>query len=79
MGRHFHATYSGYSCGVSILIHKSLNFELLDVKLDPGGRYVLLHACIETVEMVVVGLYLPPPADLSILHGIIPLLAQYPT
>lgn len=60
MGRHFHATHSGYSRGVSILIHKSINFELLDVKLDPEGGYVLLHAYIDMVEMVVVGLYLPP-------------------
>lgn len=79
VGRHFHATHSGYSRGVSILIHKSLNFELLDVKLDPGGKYVLIHAYIETVEMVVVGIYLPPPGDISLLHGLVPLLAQYPT
>lgn len=60
VGCHFHATHLGYSHGVSILIHKSLNFELLDVKLDPEGRYMLIHAYIEMVEMVVVGIYLPP-------------------
>lgn len=79
VGRHFHATHSGYSRGVSILIHKSLQFELLDVKLDPGGRYILIHAIIDTVEMVLVGIYLPPPADISLIHNLIPMLAQYPT
>lgn len=74
VGHHYHATHSGYSRGVSILVHKSLNFELLDIKIDPEGRYILLHAILDTVEMVIVGVYLPPPANLLLLNTIVSLL-----
>lgn len=54
--------------GVSVLVHKSLPFQLLDVKIDPGGRYVRLHAQISEVPIVVAGIYLSPPADIDVLH-----------
>ena len=38
VGAHYHAPYSNYARGVSILVHRSLPFRLLDVKLDPGGQ-----------------------------------------
>lgn len=31
------------------------------------------------LELVVVGLYNPPPASLAVLHKLTPILAQYPT
>lgn len=39
----------------------SINFELLDVKTDPEGRYVLLHAIIDNVDVLILGIYMPPP------------------
>lgn len=65
VGHYYHATYSGYARGVSILVHKSLTYELLDVKIDPEGRFVLLHVVIDTHEMLIVGVYIPPPATVS--------------
>lgn len=65
--------------GVSIQVHKSLNFEPLNVVIDPEGWYMLLHAMIDTIEMVLVGVYVPPPANLSLLHKIITLISQFPT
>lgn len=62
VGAHYHAPYSNYARGVSVLVHKALPFQLLDVKLDPGGRYVLLHALISRIPVVIVGVYLPPPS-----------------
>lgn len=79
VGHHYHATHTSYARGVSILVHRSLNFEPLDVLIDPEGRYVLLHAVIDTVAVVVVGVYLPPPANISLLQKIITLIAQFPT
>ena len=77
VGAHYHATYSNYARGVSVLVHRSLPFQLLDVKLDPGGRYVLLHALISGIPIVLVGVYLPPPADLDVLHSIMQLVTMY--
>lgn len=79
MGRHYHATHSNYAQGVSVLVHKSLNFEPLNVVTDPEGRYVLIHARIDMIEMVLAGLYLPPPANISLLHKLTSLIAQFHT
>lgn len=62
-----------------MLIRKYLTFKLLDVKLDPGGRYVLVHAIIDTFEMLIVGLYIPPPATTSLLKALVPIMSTYAT
>lgn len=70
VGHYYNATFSSYARGVSILIHKNLTFTLLDLHLDPEGRYVAMHAVIANMPMVIVGLYIPPPASLLILNKI---------
>lgn len=40
---------------------------------------MLLHAILDTVEMVLVGVYLAPPANISLLQSLVSLLAQFPT
>lgn len=79
MGHSYHSTYSNLSRGVSILIRKSLPFRLLAVEVDPGGRYVIMHANIMTLEMVIVGLYVPPPASISFLYQVVSKVLQYAT
>lgn len=37
VGHYYHSTYTSRARGVSVLIHKSLAFVLLDLKLDPEG------------------------------------------
>lgn len=74
---YYHATYSSYARGVSILIHKSLTYELLDVKLE--SRYVLLHVIIDALELLIVGIYIPPPATVSLLKCLIPILSSFAT
>lgn len=76
VGSYYHSTYSTYSRGVSILVHKSLPSTLLDLHLDPEGKYVVMHAMCDRIEMVVVGLYIPPPASMTILHKLTLILAQ---
>lgn len=63
-----------YARGVSILIHRSLQFQLLEVKTDPDGRYVLLHAL---MLGVIVDLCLPPPADVKLLYSIMHLVTSF--
>lgn len=67
MGHYYHSTYTNY-WGVSILIHKSLPFWLLALELDPDGRYILMHAMLERLEVVLVGLYVPLPASMTLLN-----------
>lgn len=55
------STYTNYSRGVSILVHKSLPFKLLTLELDPDVRLVILHAVIDRLELMGEGLYPPPP------------------
>lgn len=44
-----------------MLVRKSLPFRLLALDVDPNGRYVIIHAYIMNLELVIVGLYIPPP------------------
>lgn len=67
VGHYYPTTHSSYARGFSILIHKSLPFELLDRHLDPEGKYFMLHAMVEHVEIVVMGYinpHFPPPVFL---------------
>lgn len=67
-----------FARGVSVLVLKMLPFKLLDLALDPEGRYVMIYALIQNLLWVIVGLYLPPPASLRLLNLIIAKLAQFP-
>lgn len=79
VGYHYHSTHSTFSRGVSILILKTLPFRLLDLALDPEGRFVVLHALLYNVPWVIVGLYLPPPASLHVLNQITGKIAEFHT
>lgn len=59
------------------MVHRSLPFQLLDVRIDPGGRYVILQALITSTVYVLVGLYLPPPADVKLLYNIMQIVTSY--
>lgn len=78
MGSYYHSTYSSRSREISVPFHKSLWFGLLDLHLDPDGRYVILHAICDGVKLVVVGIFIPP-ANMSVLHKIKPILTLYAT
>lgn len=79
VGSDFHSTYSSYSRGVSVLVHKALSFVLLDLHLDPDGQYVIIHALCDRLDMIIVGLYVPPPTKMVVLHKIQTIVASYPT
>lgn len=77
MSLHYHTTYTSYSRGVSVLVHKLLPFQLLDIRTDPGGCYIVMHVLITNVQCVLVGLYLLPPVDAAILSTIMQILLSY--
>lgn len=52
---------------------------LLDLHLDPDGRYVALHAMCDRLELLIVGIYIPPPATVDILKKLALIIAQYPS
>lgn len=48
--------------------------QALDVRTDPDGRYVILYARIYDRTIVLVEIYLPPPAFVQVLYMIMQLL-----
>lgn len=77
VGYHYHSTHSSFARGVSVLVLKTLPFWLLDLALDPDGRFVMIHATIYSLTWTIVGLYLPPPASLSLLKQITSKMAEF--
>lgn len=59
------------------MVHRSLPFQLLVTKTDPEGHYIVIHALIADVPLVLVGLYLPPPSDVSLLSTIMQMVLTY--
>lgn len=56
----FYSMHSAFSRGVGVQVHKSLQFVVLDLHLDPEGSYVVLHATCDRLEILIVDLYVPP-------------------
>lgn len=40
----FQAICSKYSRRVAILVHKNVSFQVVQIKQDPNGRYVIVQA-----------------------------------
>lgn len=57
----FHATYSTYSRGVSILISNSIRFTCKQCIKDPAGRYLMPLCFINDRIIFLVNVYIPPP------------------
>lgn len=49
------------------------------LKLDPDGRYIILHAILDRQENVLVGLYLPPPVSTRLLNQLVAKVVTYST
>lgn len=63
-----HFTHSSYSRGVSLLVHRNFRWEVGQIQKDPKGRFIFIQACIDSLPYVLLGIYLPPPSNLSILQ-----------
>lgn len=45
---------------------------------EQEGRFVFVHVWIDSLPLVILGLYIPPPATLSILHQAASFAAKFP-
>lgn len=79
VGHAYRSTFSNLARGVSVLIRKSLSFRLLALEVDPVGRYVIIYANIMSLEVIIVGLYVPPTASISFLYQLVSKISQYAT
>ena len=61
-GEFFFSHGSNHSCGVAILVHKSLDFKLISLRIDNEGRYLILEAinkCYSPAGRAVLGKTVP--------------------
>lgn len=73
----YHSPYSTYSRGVSVIVRKNLQFELLNINTDRFGRYVIIHCKINNQIMTLVNLYIPPPFNKEVLDHIFEKVSVY--
>lgn len=63
VGWSYHSTFTNSSRGVSVLIRKQLHFKLLEQVVDDSGRYVILRCLIMFKPLILIAVYVPPPAN----------------
>lgn len=78
VGWAFHSTHTSHARGVSILIAKSVHFELCELFTDPQGRYVFL-AKLYGEPLLLLAYYVPPPFDITIIKEGLSFMAHHPT
>lgn len=74
----YHSMHSGYSRGVSILIHNSIPFECIESEIDEEGRYICLHCKMYGLQYVIAAVYVPPPYNCSVFKKIIGFVTRFP-
>ncbi|CAH2300519.1 Hypothetical predicted protein [Pelobates cultripes] len=67
----FHAAHTFKVRGVSILIHKSLSFELLKLITDSQGRYLMILCTINDITYTIVNVYSPNSQQRNFLHKVL--------
>lgn len=79
VGWFYQAPYTSSSCGVAVLIAKSVQFQLHLLQSDPQGQYLLLHTAIGDLEVLLMAFYIPPPFQFAVLQEGVTFMAQHPT
>lgn len=70
-----HSFHTTYSRGVSLLIHKTVQWESIWVKRDPAGRYVFVQARLYSFPFVIFCIYNPPPASMQVMKKVVMFMA----
>lgn len=65
----YHSTYTSHSRGVTVLIAKSVHFELQGSRIDPLGRFVFLHAVVYGEQVLIFAMYVLPPFNSTSIRG----------
>jgi exonuclease III len=67
---------TGHKRGVAVLLHNSLNFELVKEIRDSEGRYILVQGRIENNMTTLISVYLPPQSDPKLMKTVLELIAS---
>ncbi len=62
--------------GVAILIHKNVNFTVLNTVIDPEGRFLIIKLSIFDKKLSIVSIYGPNVDDPSFFHGFFTALSE---
>uniref|UniRef100_A0AAX7UJD9 exodeoxyribonuclease III n=1 Tax=Astatotilapia calliptera TaxID=8154 RepID=A0AAX7UJD9_ASTCA len=73
----FAACYNSRQQGVAILIHKNVNFTVLDTVIDPEGRFLILKLSILNKKLCIVSIYGPSVDEPSFFHGFFSALSEH--
>lgn len=73
-----HTCHTTYSRDVTLMVHRSVSWECIQVKKDSEGRYRFVYARVFSLPFAIIGLYNPPPANMKILKEAVIFMTQYP-
>ncbi len=73
----FSAGYNSRQRGVAILIHKNVNFTVLNTVIDPEGRFLIIKLSIFDKKLCIVSIYGPNVDDPSFFHGFFTALSEH--
>uniref|UniRef100_A0AAX7VU45 exodeoxyribonuclease III n=1 Tax=Astatotilapia calliptera TaxID=8154 RepID=A0AAX7VU45_ASTCA len=73
----FAACYNSRQRGVAILIHKNVNFTVLDTVIDPEGRFLIIKLSILNKKLCIVSIYGPNVDEPSFFHGFFSALSEH--
>uniref|UniRef100_A0A1A8UJ98 Reverse transcriptase domain-containing protein n=1 Tax=Nothobranchius furzeri TaxID=105023 RepID=A0A1A8UJ98_NOTFU len=73
----FSACYNSRQRGVAILIHKNINFTVLDTVSDPEGRFIMLKLSVQNQRLCIVSIYCPNIDDPPFFHNFFSVLSEH--
>lgn len=75
---HIHSTHSAYARGVSVLIHRDVQFHCSQRVVEPEGKLIFLLCTISNLVCIIANIYIPPPYSAETLRHLAKFMAQYP-
>lgn len=78
IGWTFHSTHTSHARGVSILVAKSLQFEICDIITDLQGKYIFMHVKIYGEPFLLLAFYVPSPFSATIIVEGLIYMSRYP-
>lgn len=79
VGWAYHSTHTSHAWGVSVLVAKSVHFELCDVSSDSQGRYVFLSVKFYGEPFLLLACYIPPPFFTEVITEGFAYMSRYPS
>lgn len=78
VGWAYHSAYTSHCRGVTVLIAKSIHFELQGSRIDPFGSFVFLHVVVYVEPMLILAMYIPPPFNSTLISEGLGYMALFP-